>query len=189
MNLKSILESILLVYGEGIKTDKLASITGTENAEVEKAIDELSGEYKSRGFSLIRKDDTCALGTNPENAKYIEALVKNDYSEELSRSALETIAIVAYRGPLTRSHIEFVRGVNSSFTLRNLLMRGLVERIDNPKDSRSYLYRVGLDFLKHFGLSRIEELPEFASFRSQKIEILEDDGAAASGDSQNTPNP
>ncbi len=182
MNLKSAIETLLFVHGEPMEEEKIAKILKEKKDAVAAALNELREDYRGRGFALLKKDNEWQLATNPEHAPFIEALVKNEFSEELSRAALETIAIVAYRGPLTRAQIEFVRGVNSSFTLRNLLMRGLVERINNPKDSRSYLYRVSFDFLKHFGLTRIEELPEFEMFRAEKIEVL--DGGAASDASQ-----
>ena len=87
---------------------------------------------------------------------------------------METLAIIAYKGPLTRAHIEYVRGVNSSFTLRNLVMRGLVERMENPKDARSYLYGTSFNFLKHLGVARPEDLPRFEEFKKEKIEVLEE---------------
>ena len=86
---------------------------------------------------------------------------------------METIAIIAYKGPLTRLDIEYVRGVNSSFIIRNLLMRGLVERVENPKDARSYLYKVSFDFLKHLGVTGIEDLPQYQEFKKSRIEVLE----------------
>ena len=114
------------------------------------------------------------MGTNPANAQYIEDLIKNEFSQELSRSSLETLAVIAYKGPINRFEVEYLRGVNSSFTIRNLLMRGLIERIENPKDARSYLYRITFDLLKHFGLTHMEQLPKFEEFMKQKIEITEE---------------
>jgi segregation and condensation protein B len=74
---------------------------------------------------------------------------------------LEVISIVAYRGPITRSEIEAIRGVNSSYTVRSLMLRGLMERIENPNDSRGYLYKISFDFLKKLGIDSVERLPEF----------------------------
>lgn len=139
--------------------------------EVLASLAELKEEYKNRGLVLMEKDGEWQLGSNPANAALIEELVKSDFSEELSRAALETLAVIAYKGPLTRMDIEYVRGVNSSFTLRNLTLRGLIERIENPKDARSYLYRVSFDFLRHLGLGSSEELPGFKEFKEQKIEL------------------
>lgn len=173
-NLKYILESIFFVYGEPLSTEKLAKITNAKKETVLQAVEELKKDYEGRGLTILQKDDEVQLATSPENSQYIETLIKSEFTEELSRAALETVAIIAYKGPLTRAQIEYVRGVNSSFTLRNLLMRGLVERIENPKDARSFLYRVSFDFLKHFGFTKIEELPNYEEFRKEKIEVLEE---------------
>lgn len=174
MNLKSIVETILFVHGEPMALDKLAQITKIQKEAVLKALNELKKDYEGRGLAILAKDERYQLGSNPENTKYIEYLVKNEFSEELSRAAIETVAIIAYKGPLTRVEVEYVRGVNSSFTLRNLLMRGLVERIENLKDARSYLYRVSFDFLKHLGVTQIEDLPQYEEFKKSRIEILEE---------------
>ncbi|MBI2099909.1 MAG: SMC-Scp complex subunit ScpB, partial [Candidatus Vogelbacteria bacterium] len=77
------------------------------------------------------------------------------------------LTIVLYKGPLTRAEIDYIRGVNSSFILRHLSIRGLVERIPNPKDARSFLYRPTFDLFQHLGLSKIEELPEYGELISQ----------------------
>lgn len=174
INIKSVIETILLAYGDPISWEKLVKIIKTDQEKVREALGQLQQEYKDRGFVILEKDGEYQLGTNPDNAKFVEELVKSEFSEELSRAALETAALIAYRGPLTRAQIEYVRGVNSSFTLRNLLMRGLVERVENPQDARSYLYRISFNFLKHFGLKKIEDLPQYEEFRKERIEILEE---------------
>ena len=174
MKLKSIIESILFAYGDPISVKKLAKAAGADAGEIGEALKELKKDYEEGGLSLVEKDEEWQIGTNPENAKYIEELIKSEFSEELSRPALETMAVIAYKGPLTRVEIEYVRGVNSSFTLRNLMMRGLVERVDNPKDARSYLYRVSFHFLEYLGLSSVEDLPGFAEFKEEKIELPEE---------------
>ena len=173
-NLKSIIETILFVVGEPISLTKLAKTAQVEEGEVKQVLEDLEKDYRDRGLAILRKEDEFQLGTNPDNKEYVEGLLRGELGEELSRAALETVAIVAYKGPLTRAQIEYIRGVNSSFILRNLLMRGLVERIDNPKDSRSYLYKISFDFLKHFGITKMEDLPGFAELHRYKIEILED---------------
>ncbi len=173
-NLKSIIETILFVYGEPISLTKLAKTAKAPEEEIKQALEELEKDCLERGLAILWKEDQYQLATNPDNKEYAEDLLKGELGEDLSKAALETIAIVAYKGPLTRVQIEYIRGVNCSFILRNLLMRGLVERIDNPKDSRSYLYKISFDFLKHFGITKIEDLPGFEELRKHKIEILED---------------
>lgn len=161
--LKSAIESILFVSGEPVKISRIVKITSVPRPVVENAIMVLQGEYSSygRGMIIIKKEDEVQLATNPENAQLIDDLVKSEIQENLSRAALEVISIVAYRGPITRMEVEAIRGVNCSFTLRALLMRGLLERIENPKDNRSYLYKISFDFLKKLGIEGVERLPDY----------------------------
>lgn len=163
--LKSAIESILFVSGEPLKISRISNITGVPRPEVENAIMILQGEYSSagRGLLIVKKEDEIQLATNPDNASFIDKLVKSEIQENLSKAALEVISIVAYRGPITRMNVEAIRGVNCSFTLRALLMRGLLERIENPADNRSYLYKISFDFLKKLGVESVEKLPEYAA--------------------------
>lgn len=167
MTIKAILETILFVYGEPITTEKLGRISKTDKADILKALEELSEEYNERGFTLLQKNGHWQLGSNPKNTHYIEELVKSEFGEELSRAAVETVAIIAYKGLISRADIEFIRGVNSSFTIRNLMMRGLIERIENPRDARAYQYRISFDFLAHLGITNIEELPHYEAYQKE----------------------
>ncbi|KKU87358.1 MAG: Segregation and condensation protein B [Candidatus Beckwithbacteria bacterium GW2011_GWC2_47_9] len=180
-NLSSIIESLLFVHGEPIAAERLAKIVDAKKEDVIRALDDLARAYSERGLVLLEKEGKYQLGTRPENAPYVEKLVKSDFSEELSKAALETIAIIAYKGPLARADIEFVRGVNSSFTLRNLMLRGLIERVENPKDARAYLYKVSFDFLHYLGVSKVEELPGFEEFASKVIEVFEEKTSESEG--------
>ena len=163
INLNSIIESVLFLCGEPIKISKLEKITGKSKEDIEKSIEELSSGYQERksGMILVRKEDEVQLATSPENTQFVDQVVKGELQESLTKTSLEVLSVVAYRGPITRSGIEAIRGVNSSFTLRNLLMRGLIERIGNPRDSRGYLYKISFNFLKKMGISGIDELPDF----------------------------
>lgn len=173
MKLVSVIESLLLLSGEPISEDRLSKVLKKPKPEVESALKELAEHYGERGIRLISAHGSWQFGTAPENSSIVEQFVKSEFSEELSKAALETLSVIAYKGPLTRAAVEYIRGVNSSFSIRNLMLRGLVERIDNPKDARSYLYRVSIDFLKHLGLSSIEELPEWNEFHEKDMGSLE----------------
>lgn len=160
--IKSIIESILFISGDPIKLAKIAKITGVSRSEVENAIGILRDEYATgKGFTIIRKEDEIQMTTNPDNASYVSDLVKSEVQENLSQAGLEVLSIIAYRGPITRAEIEAIRGVNSSFTVRALLLRGLLERIENPKDARSYLYKISFEFIKRLGIDEISKLPDF----------------------------
>lgn len=172
--LAKIIESILFVSGEPVPIARIAKITDTKTEEVESAITALQSEYmEKRGLVILRKEDFAQMATSPENAGIISELVKSEIQENLSRAALEVLSIVAYRGPITRVGIEAIRGVNCSFTIRALLMRGLVERVDNPADSRSYLYKISFEFLKKLGLDNIEKLPDWEALsKDERVDSI-----------------
>ena len=172
MELKHIIESILFLHGESISLERLAKLTKEKKEEVRSAMTSLRADYAGRGVVLLEKNGQFQFGTNPENRALVENFLKSEFTEELTKAALETLAIVAYKGPLTRAEVEYIRGVNASFMLRGLLMRGLVERRENPKDARSYLYEISFDFLKHFGLTGKDELPQFAELKEKEIEMF-----------------
>ena len=165
--LVSIIESILFINGEPIKKSKLVKILLEKSKieDIEKAIESLSEKYSKAeaGLALIKKDNEIQLVSNPENAQYIENLIKSELQDSLSNAALEVVSIIAYRSPISKSEIESIRGVNCSYTLRNLLLRGLIERNNDPRDGRSYVYSVSFDFLKKLGVDDVKELPEYAT--------------------------
>lgn len=166
--IKSVIESLLFVSGEPVSIKKLAKTISVKEEEIEKALKEFSGDLKDRGLLLVFKDKKVQLSTSPSNAAFVEKYLKEDLREDLSRAASEALAIIAYRGPITRFNIEAIRGVNSSFILRALLIRGLVERIPNPKNRRSFLYRISFQFLNKIGLSKKEELPDYEKLHKDK---------------------
>ena len=111
---------------------------------------------------LLEKDNEITLCTAPELSPLIEDLQKEELNKDLSKASLETLSIVLYKNGATRAEIDYIRGVNSSFTLRALSVRGLVEKITDPKDNRRYLYKPSFDLLSFMGVKSIEELPEYA---------------------------
>lgn len=169
--MQPVLESLLFVAGEPMSLSKLAKITDRKEAEVKQALSGLKAEYEDRGggLRLLLENNKAQIVTASECAPAVEKLLKMDIEGDLSRSALETISIVAYRGPIGRAGIEEIRGVNTSFTLRQLAIRGLVERIDNPNDARAYLYRISFDFLRHLGLEKLEDLPHYGELREREL--------------------
>lgn len=173
-NLKSAVESLLFVSGEPAKLAKIAKICNVSKNEVADAIQELNRDYQkeARGFAIIQKEDAVQLATNPANAGFVGQLVSGEMNSELTRPALEVLSIIAYRGPITRVQIEAVRGVNCSYVLRNLLVKGLVERKE-AADIRGYLYEISFDFLKTLGISSTKDLPDWEGLsKNEKIEEL-----------------
>ena len=166
-NLDKRIEAILFIHGEPVSLERLVKILAGSKTDMQEALNELDRRLTGTALTLVWHKDTVQLATRPAFAKDTQTLIKEEVSSEISRAAAETLAVVAYKGPLARAGIDYIRGVNSSYTLRNLLIRGLIERKTNPKDSRTYIYQVSADFLKFLGLSRIEELPEYADFTKQ----------------------
>ncbi len=159
----SILESLLFAVGAPISFKKLAKVLDLSEPQTEKMLQSLADDYKenNRGLRLTIFDKQAQLVTAENSSEAVAKLIKSDFEEELSSAALETLAVIAYRGPVSRSAIENLRGVNCSFILQSLLIRGLIERRENSEDRRSYIYSVTFDFLKHLGLNGIEELPDY----------------------------
>lgn len=168
-DLKSVIESLIFVAGKPISLKRLAKITNLEKSQVQDILKKLGEEYEeqNRGMRILIRDNTVQLVSTPENGQYVKKLLTEELQENLTRAALETLAIIAYRGPINRSQIEQIRGVNSVYILRNLLMRGLVDRQKSKKDARFWEYQVSFDFLRHLGVKDIKELPEYEELRKK----------------------
>lgn len=166
-NLDTHIEALLFLKGEPMTIRQLAKILEAEEKEVRNAIDFLGQKLSDRGIRLIRKDDSFVLATSPDSSKFAKVLVEEEFNSELSKASLEVLSIIAYKGPVSRSEVDYIRGVNSAFTVRNLMVRGLVERITNPKDSRSFLYRPSFQLLRYLGINDIKELPELGNFNKK----------------------
>lgn len=167
MTLDAKIEAVLFWKAEPVTLGKLAKIFAVSENEIKIALTALKEKLLDRGVALVFKDDEVTLRTTPNISVLIEGLAKEELTRDLGKAGLETLSIVLYQGPLSRREIDYVRGVNSNFILRNLLVRGLVEKIDNPKDQRSFLYRPTFDLLSFLGISRIDDLPEYSSVRKE----------------------
>lgn len=163
--LASVIESLLFVSGDPVSVAQLARVAEVSEEVVEEALNALEHSLleEHRGVFLIRKDHDVLLTSHPDHAMFVERLIRNERESALSRAALETLSIVAYRGPIGRADVDSIRGVNSTMTLRNLLLRGLIERQDNPNDTRSSLYSPSFAFLEMLGLSSRSDLPDFGN--------------------------
>jgi segregation and condensation protein B len=159
------LEAILFWKAEPISFKKLATLLNVSADAITQGLTELEQVLKGRGLTLVRTEDEVMLGTAQELSPLIEQLTKEELSRDLGKAGLETLSIILYQGPISRADIDYIRGVNSQFIVRNLLIRGLIERVENPKDARSYLYKTTLQLLSHLGISKIEDLPEYEQVR------------------------
>jgi len=167
MDISKQIEAILFYKAEPVKIKKLADILDTDVRAVKSGLEKLLTDLNGRGLTLIISDDEAMLGTSRDASSVIEKLRKDELSSDLGKAALETLSIILYQGPISRTNIDYIRGVNSQFILRSLLIRGLIERVDNPEDSRSFLYKPSLELLAHLGVSRIEDLPEYQSINNE----------------------
>jgi segregation and condensation protein B len=161
MNLEQKIEAILFFKGEIVSLKKLEDILKVSKEEIKDAIFNLKINLENRGVVLIENNNEITLGTAPELSKLIEDLQKEELNRELSKASLETLSIVLYKNGVSRAEIDYIRGVNSSFTLRALCVRGLIEKTIDTKDSRRYIYRPSFELLSYMGVKSVEELPEY----------------------------
>ncbi len=158
--LSAVVESILFVADEPVETSVLAKTLRRPKAEVEAALQELEEECGERGVRLQRSDGLVQLVSAPEAGPYVERFLGMESRQRLSGAALESLAIIAYRQPITRAGVEAVRGVNSDGAIGSLLARGLVEEVGKaPGPGRPALLGTTLKFLQHFGLKNPGDLP------------------------------
>ena len=163
------LEALLFYYGEALPLSRIAKLLGVTLVECRSLVESwaaMLSENPERGLTLMRDGDTVQLVTKPELKRITQAVIQEEFREELSPAGTETLSLIAYLGPITRPRIDYIRGVNSSFTVRNLLMRGLVDRIHSEGKGHLYEYRVSMQFLKHMGLARAEDLPDYGRYHA-----------------------
>jgi segregation and condensation protein B len=159
-NLKSLIESLLFVAEGPVTTGALARALELPEEQIEPLLDELSRDYTGRGIRLQRIRDKVQIVSAPESAAAVQKFLGIDSSGRLSAAALETLAIVAYRQPVTRPAIEAVRGVNCEGVIHSLLARGLIQEVGRMETAgRPILYATTFEFLQNFGLRGVEELP------------------------------
>ncbi len=167
METEKVLEALLFVSGEPLSMKDLARLSETNAKEVVAALHSLEERLQERGICLLRHEDTVSLGTAPAATKATERLVKERLESDLSRFSLETLAIILWKGRVSRASIDYIRGVNSTFSLRTLLIRGLIQREQDSRDARVYLYSPTMDLLRHLGVSSLKDLPEFESMQNE----------------------
>ncbi len=167
-NLEAKLEAFLFWKGEPLSKKKIEVALGCTKDELETALTALETTLSSRGIRLMRLDDEVELRTSPETSDMIMKLAKEELVRDLGKAGLETLAIILYKGPIKRSEIDYIRGVNSSFIVRNLLIRGLIERVtEREGGGRGYLYKPTIDLLAHLGVAKLDELPDFAKVKAE----------------------
>lgn len=172
-NLKSVIESMLFVSGEPLSLRELSNNLEIKDKVIEEVIKEMMNEYeeKSRGIKLISIDGAYQLVTKSENSDYIQKLLKKNKKHSLSQASIESLAIIAYKQPITRIDIDEIRGVKSESAIQKLVERGLIKdigRLEVP--GRPILYGTTDEFLRQFGLKTIKELPSIDLYSDKGIQ-------------------
>lgn len=180
MKTSAIIEALLFSKTEPWTVLEISTAINKSLEETKNALDELENELIVRGVVLIRASEYISLGTNKEASIILEKIYKEELNKSLSKASIETLSIVMYGNEITRSKIDYIRGVNSGFILRSLLMRGLIERRPYPKDRKSFMYIPTIALLASLGVTKITELPEYEKINSEiekaslRAETLED---------------
>lgn len=175
-NLSAKIEAILFTSGEAVPFLTLQKILQIEKETLSKALKEYQTVLEERESALVLITDSksARLGVLSDYTPVLENLVKSELQSGLSRAALEVLALVAYLAPVARVEIDAIRGVNSSFTLRNLATRGLIERKGNPNDARGYVYEASMEFLTTLGIENTEKLPGYQELRNdERLKMLQ----------------
>ncbi|MFG1780684.1 SMC-Scp complex subunit ScpB [Micromonospora sp. NPDC049051] len=174
--LRGALEAILLVVDEPVSELVLAQVLEQRAERIGPVLDEIAAGYTAagHGFELRRAAGGWRLYTRPEYATYVERFVLDGQSVRLTQAALETLAVIAYKQPVTRSRISAIRGVNCDGVIRTLVSRGLVEECGAEPDSGAFLYRTTTMFLEKLGLNSVDDLPPLAPFLPDDVEELAD---------------
>lgn len=166
------LEALLFFKSEPLTTKEIAKLLDMSESDVLSAAEELAQSLQGRGLALMHEGDTYMLATTPEASELIARITKEELEKDPGKAGMEVLAILLYQGPQTRAQIDHIRGVNSTFALRQLMIRGLVERSDNPQDARSFLYSPTLELLSFLGVSSRDELPEFEETREALVQLM-----------------
>lgn len=159
--------AFLFTEGGELTYKKLSSLLSCKAVELQQALEELAKQLEGSGLALVRTETAVSLATSKETSEAVREALKRELERDIGDAGLEVLAIVLYMGPSTRARIDYIRGVNTSSTLRNLLSRGLLERIENPNDAREYLYRPTVELLAHLGVQNGKELPEYDTIAAE----------------------
>lgn len=171
------LHALLFASGEPLEKKHLAALLGLKEAELTLVLGSLTGLLKGSGITLVETATEVELRTSPEAADVVKKLRESELSRDLGSASLETLAVVAYQEGATRSEIDWVRGVNSSTSLRNLLLRGLIKGTEDSLDKRRIRYSLTTEALAHLGIARASELPRAAELKAAAATVVKEETA------------
>lgn len=168
------IEALLFYVGDFMEISEISKILDVSVDDLKEALDLLKNVLLDRGVVLLENDSAFSLGTLPEFSDIIEKVIKTEFQKDLSPASLETLSVILYKAPVTKKEIEYIRGVNCSFSIRNLLMRGLIERKSSKLDDRVFLYSATSDCMLHLGITKIEDLPDYTNIKKMIDHNLEE---------------
>ena len=166
--------ALLFASGEPLEKKQLAALLGIKPAELAVVLKALANSLEGSGIILLETDSTVELRTSPFASAFVKKLHESELTRDLGKASLETLAVIAYQTGTTRSEIDWVRGVNSSTSLRNLLLRGLIEGREDEHDKRRVRYALTTEALAHLGVARASELPRMAELGAKARAIIEE---------------
>ncbi len=168
--LKQLIEGLLFASSEPLALQKISQIFEIKEEEAKQALESLQKELeeKNRGIKLINKEDKWLLTTSEKVSPYLLKLKQEIFEGDLTPASRDTLAIIAYCGPISRAKINEIRGVDSYYTIHQLLLRGLIERGPDPKRPNAFVYKISFDFLRYLGIKNVNELPHYEEFKSQQ---------------------
>lgn len=161
MEIEKQIEAILFFKGESMPLNYFEDLFKISKEEVKQSVNNLKNNLINRGITLIEKENEILLSTAGEYSSLIENIQKEELNKDLSKASLEILSVILYKNGATKNEIDYIRGVNSSFSLRILLMRGLIERIIDEKDNRRYIYKPTFELFSFMGINKIEDLPDY----------------------------
>jgi len=163
------LEAILFAAAKPVALSTLQKTLDVSREVLGEAIADIRARFNTdgSGIHVLEHEDKVQFVTNPSQSQAVASLLKQEIAGELTRPQLETLTIIAYRGPITKPEIEQIRGINCSLILRNLVMRGLVEERDDVQKLQP-VFTVSADFLRHLGLHAVTELPDYDALHAHE---------------------
>lgn len=172
------LEALLFASGEPLEKKQLAKFLGLTETELAMALNALSTSLEGHGVAVVETQEKVELRTAPEASVVVKKLRESELSRDLGKASMETLAVIAYQKGATRGEVDWVRGVNSSASLRTLLMRGLIEGREDEQDKRRMRYAITTEALAHLGLTRVESLPRAAELQAIAQTIVDEEETA-----------
>lgn len=175
--IKAIIESLLFIWGDPLSIEDISEILEMDKDELQIILKEMMDEfdYNRRGLRIIKMDDTFQIGTRPEHYDWIKKLHQQKPPKNLSNAAMETLSIIAYKQPVIKSDIEYIRGVKCDKAIETLMERNLVEEVGRlDRTGRPILYGTTSEFLKLFSLESLDDLPDLGEIEEKLNDDIEE---------------